>query len=153
MDQKSRHDSRISDRAQSKPMTGKVFRAHLTVTELQVFKATPIEEECRVLDNFHVSRSAVDGRTGREFRSWRDASALSVGNNFGSYELRVPTYVVKLTETIRPNPGKAIDQFKRVRTNLPTRIHPLTVLLLNKKTKEVYEEVCSVFICGEPGYI
>ena len=104
MDQKSRQDRRLT--AQSKPMTGKVFRGHITVTELQVFEATPIGEECRVLDNFHVSRSAVDGRTSREFRSWRDASALSVGNNFGSYELRVPTYVVKLTKNNQAEPGK-----------------------------------------------
>jgi hypothetical protein len=89
-------------------MTGKVFQGHITVTELQVFKATPIGEECRVLDNFHVSRSALDGRTGREFRPRRDASITHFGNNFGSYELRVPTYIVKLTKTIRLNPEKQL---------------------------------------------
>jgi len=87
-------------------MTGKVFRGHITVTEDAGFKATPIQEECRVLDNFHVSRSALDGRAGREFRPWRDASITRFGNDFGSYEFSVPTYVVKLTKTIRPNPEK-----------------------------------------------
>jgi hypothetical protein len=108
LDQKSRHDTRLTDRVQSKAMTGKVFQGHITVTELQVFKATPIGEECRVLDNFHVSRSALDGRTGREFRSRRDASALSVGNYFGSHKLRFPTYIVELTKSNQAEPGKQL---------------------------------------------
>jgi lipid-binding SYLF domain-containing protein len=57
----------------------------------------------------------LDGRAGREFRPWRDASITRFGNDFGSYEFSVPTYVVKLTKTIRPNSGKAIDQLKGVR--------------------------------------
>ena len=89
-------------------MTGKVFQGHITVTELQVFKATPIGEECRVLDNFHLSRSALDGRTGCEFRSRRDASITHFGNNFGSYKLRVPTYVVKLTKNNQAESGKQL---------------------------------------------
>jgi lipid-binding SYLF domain-containing protein len=50
------------------------------------------------LDNFHAGHSVVDGGTGRKFRSRRDASVTGVGNNFGSHEPGVPTYVVKLTK-------------------------------------------------------
>ena len=58
-----------------------------------------MQEECCVLDNFYLSHSALDGRTGRKFRSWHDASVTGFGNDFGSYELGVPAYVVKLSTT------------------------------------------------------
>lgn len=42
LDQKSRHEyQRLTARAESKPMTGKVFRGHITVTEMQVLRRHP----------------------------------------------------------------------------------------------------------------
>jgi hypothetical protein len=103
LDQKSRRNTRLTDRAESKPMTGKVFRGPYNRNRIAGFKATPIGEECRVLDNFYASHSALDGRIGHEFRSRRDASVTGFGNDFGSHKLSVPTYVVKLTKTTGPN--------------------------------------------------
>ncbi len=65
------------------------------------------------MDNFHAGRIALDDRAGRKFRPRRDASATGVGNTFGSHELSVPAYIVKLTQTIRAKRTAMIDTKKR----------------------------------------
>ena len=62
-----------------------LFRA-LTVNRAAGYsRRHRIQEECHVLDNFHLSHSAVDDRAGRKFRARRDASVIGFGNDFGSH--------------------------------------------------------------------
>jgi len=65
------------------------------------------------LDNFHAGRIALDDRAGRKFRPRRDASATGVGNYFGSHELSVPAYIVKLTQQSGRSGTAMIDTKKR----------------------------------------
>ena len=84
------------------------------------------------MDDFHASRSVVDGGTGRKFWPRRDASAIGVGNNFGCHELSVPAHIVKLTIG---NMQGELDSNVLIRTReseLPARPHPLTVYFLKQ---------------------
>ena len=154
MDQNSRPDLRHrDDLAELEAHDRKVSRAHITVNRAADSKATPIGEECRVLDNFHLSHSAVDDRAGHKFRARRDASVVGFGNGFGSYELSIPTYVVKSTKQLGRTRTATINT-KAYERNSYARLSIDNFLLFEgRMTKEVYEEVCSVFICGDTGDI
>jgi len=101
----------MGDLADQRPMTVKVSIRAKTVKDCQFLRLLLVQEECCVLDDFHVSHSAVDGRPGRKFRPQRDASAPNTGHNFDRDELCFPPYIVKLTKQ-SGRIGTAIDQLK-----------------------------------------
>jgi hypothetical protein len=102
------------------------------------------------LDNFHAGHSSVDDRTGHNLWAWCDASAAGVGHNFDRDELCLPKNIVELMKN--QSAGTLC-----IHLGCGMELHCMPTdeqfLLLNQKDKEVYEEVCSVFICGEPGDI
>jgi len=101
----------MGDLADQRPMTVKVSIRAKTVKDCQFLRRLLVQEEYRVLDDFHVSHSAVDGRPGRKFRLQRDASAPDTGHNFDRDELCFPPHIVKLTKQ-SGRIGTAIDQLK-----------------------------------------
>jgi len=88
----------MGDLADQRPMTVKVSIRAKTVKDCQFLRRLLVQEECCVLDDFHASRSAVDGRDGRKLWSRRDASAPDTGHNFDRDELCFPAYFVELTK-------------------------------------------------------
>jgi hypothetical protein len=93
----------------------------------------------------------VDGRAGRKFRPRRDASASGIGDNFGSHEFSFPAYLIKLIKQSGQTEQHKINAV-RERTRLRAPYQQFSVLKATR-TKEVYEEVCNVFMCSEPGNI
>jgi hypothetical protein len=106
------------------------------------------------LDNFHASHSVMDDWSGRKFRPRCDASIAGVGNNFDSHEFGVPAYIVKLTISAKLEQKRSIQKRESEPAERATQY--ILVSEASKKegrTKEVYEEVCNISICGEPGDI